>query len=162
LHRLPSGHDEDIFAGYAAAGTRPCDGVEIDVMLFREATHSRGGTTTTSAVGVIFGSGWRPQDGRRWRYRWGVGRNRRRLRCGRWCRRGSRGCCSCGGFGCGSRCSVAAADEPKHFAHGDHFTLAPFDARQDAVLLGGNVEVDLVSLQLDQAVTAVDRVALLL
>ena len=61
LHRLPGGHDEDVFAGDAAAGTRPGDGVEIDVMLFREATHSRGGTTTAGAVGVIFGGGWRPQ-----------------------------------------------------------------------------------------------------
>jgi len=57
LHGLPGGHDKNVFARHAAAGTRTGDGVEIDVMLFREATHSRGGATTTGAVGVIFG-GW--------------------------------------------------------------------------------------------------------
>jgi hypothetical protein len=67
-----------------------------------------------------------------------------------------------GGFGCGSRCAVAAADEPEHLAHGDHFALAPFDARQDAILFGGDVEIDLVGLQLDEAIPSVDRVALLL
>ena len=90
------------------------------------------------------------------------GRDRRRLRNGRRRRLGSRGGHSCGGFGCGGRCAVATADEPKHLAHGDDFTLAPFDARQDAVLFGGDVEVHLVGLQLDKAVAAVDRVALLL
>ena len=57
LHGLPGGHDEDVFARHAAAGTCTGDGVEIDVMLFREATHSRGGATT-GAVGVVFGGGW--------------------------------------------------------------------------------------------------------
>ena len=48
LHRLPGGHDEDIFARDAAAGTRTGDGVEIDVMLFREPTHGRGGATAAA------------------------------------------------------------------------------------------------------------------
>jgi hypothetical protein len=59
LHRLPRGHDEDVFARDAAAGTGAGDGVEIDVVLFREATHRRGGATAAGAVGVIFGGGWR-------------------------------------------------------------------------------------------------------
>ena len=59
LHGLPGGHDEDVFARHAAAGTGPGDRVEINVVLFREATHSRGCATTTSAVGVILG-GCRP------------------------------------------------------------------------------------------------------
>ena len=59
LHSLPRGHDENVFARDASAGTRTGDGVEIDVMLFREPTHGRGGTTAASAVGVIFASGWR-------------------------------------------------------------------------------------------------------
>jgi hypothetical protein len=58
LHCLPGGHDEDIFARHAATGTGAGDGVEIDVMLFREATHSRGGATTAGSVAVVFGGGW--------------------------------------------------------------------------------------------------------
>jgi len=57
LHRLPRGHDEDVFTRDASAGTRTGDGVEIDVMLFRQPAHSRGRATATSAVSVIFGSG---------------------------------------------------------------------------------------------------------
>ena len=57
LHGLPRGHDEDVFPRDASAGTRTGDGVEIDVMLFCQPAHSRGGTTTTGAVSVIFGSG---------------------------------------------------------------------------------------------------------
>ena len=60
LHRLPRGHDEDVFTRDASAGTRTGDGVEIDVMLFRQPTHGRGGATATGAVGVIFAGGWRP------------------------------------------------------------------------------------------------------
>ena len=60
LHCLPGGHDEDVFARHAAAGTGTGDGVEIDVMLFREAAHSRGGAPTAGAVGVFFAGGWRP------------------------------------------------------------------------------------------------------
>ena len=59
LHRLPRGHDEDVFARDASAGTRAGDGVEIDVVLFRQPTHGRRGATATGAVGVIFAGGWR-------------------------------------------------------------------------------------------------------
>ena len=60
LHRLSCGHDEDVFARHAAAGTGTGDGVEIDVMLFRQPAHSRSGATATGAVSVIFGGGRRP------------------------------------------------------------------------------------------------------
>ena len=60
LHRLPRGDDEDVFTRDASTGTRTGDGVEIDVMLFRQPAHSRSGATATGAVSVIFGGGRRP------------------------------------------------------------------------------------------------------
>ena len=57
LYRLPRGHDEDVFPRHPAAGTSTGNGVEIDVMLFREATDSRCGTTATDAVGIFFAGG---------------------------------------------------------------------------------------------------------
>ncbi len=57
MYCLPGGHDEDVFARHAAAGTGTSNRVEIDVMLFREATHGRGSSTTTGTVSVIFNGG---------------------------------------------------------------------------------------------------------
>jgi hypothetical protein len=62
----------------------------------------------------------------------------------------------------GGGSAVAGANETQDFADRDDVTFAAVDARQDTVFLGGDVEVDLVGLQLDQAVTASDSVALLL
>src|ERR671910_2742419 len=112
LHRLSGGHDEVVFARDAAAGACSGDRVEIDVMLFGETTHGRGGATAPRAIGVIF-DGWRRYIWRRRRWgRWWGSSNWERLRGGR--RLGSGGRRSRGGVGGGGRCAVAAADEPKH------------------------------------------------
>ena len=77
-------------------------------------------------------------------------------------RRGSRGRLGSGCRRGGSGSTVTGPNQAEHFTDRDDVTFPPVDAGQDAILLRGHVEIDFVSLELDQAVAPGDRVALLL
>jgi hypothetical protein len=145
---LAGGEGEDVFAGDAAAGAGAGDGVDVDVVLFGQAADGGG-----RAASTIDGSFCRR----------GGCRDDCRFRRGRDGGAGSGfGCGGLRGRGClgavGGSDPGAFADETEDFANGDDVALAFVDAREDTVIVGGDVEVDFVGLQLDEGFATTDGV----